>query len=196
MFSGPSGTGKGTILSGFNAKYGSYGTSYSISATTRQPRDGELEGVNYYYKSHEEFQDMIKNDELLEWAAFCDNSYGTPKKPVMDSLAKGTDIILEIETIGAMNVKKQYPEAVLIFVLPPSLSELKKRLAGRGSETEDTLNKRFNTAVHEISYADNYDYIIVNDDIDKAIEDFKSIVDAERLKVCKNKNTIIEVCEK
>ncbi len=196
IFSGPSGTGKGTILSEFTKKYGEYNLKYSVSATTRNPRSGEKDGVNYYFKSKDEFLSMIDDDDFLEWSKFCDNYYGTPRDPVMKSLSDGYDIILEIETVGAANVKCKYPEAVSIFVLPPSLSELKKRLYGRGTEPDDIIKKRYDGAVNEIEKSYNYDFVIVNNNIDKAVEDFKSIIDSERLKAHVNKNTITEVLKR
>lgn len=196
IFSGPSGTGKGTLLSEFTKKYGEYKLKYSVSATTRGPRNGETDGVNYYFKSKDEFLNMINNDEFLEWSQFCDNYYGTPKEHVMNSLSDGYDVILEIETVGAANVKAKYPEAVSIFILPPSLSELKSRLCGRGTESDDVITKRYDQAISEIEKSYNYDYIILNNNINQAVENFKSIVDAERLKAHINKNTISEVLKK
>jgi len=196
VVSGPSGTGKGTILENFNNQFGSYNTSYSVSATTRNPREGEVDGVNYHFLTEERFSKMVEDNGFLEWAPFCDHRYGTPKKPVMEYLESGTDVILEIETDGAMQVKKQYPEAVLIFVFPPSLSELRRRLTDRGTEEIDVIEQRLEKALKEFTLADSYDYIIVNDDIGKAVFDFKSIIDAERLKININKKTIVEVLEK
>lgn len=196
VFSGPSGSGKGTILGKFNEIYPNNKMMYSVSATTREPRKGEVDGVNYHFKSVEEFQNMIDNDDFLEWAKFCDNHYGTPKKPIYDSIDKCVDVILEIDTVGALNVKEKYPEAVMIFVLPPSLTVLEERLRDRGTETEETLNKRFNKAVEEIKKAGKYDYIIVNDNLDEAVTEFNSIITSERLKTKINKNTISEVLKK
>ena len=196
VFSGPSGTGKGTILSAFNEKYPDENIKYSVSATTRQPRPGELEGVNYYYKTEDEFNLMIENDEFFEWAQFCGNLYGTPKKAVFELIDKGYDVILEIETVGAANVKKLYPDAVSVFVLPPSLSELKKRLQGRGTETQESLNNRFETAARELPLAHNYDFIIINDELTDAVDKFKAIIECQRLNANNNKNTISEVLKK
>ena len=193
VFSGPSGTGKGTILEKFNSIINDGSISYSVSATTRKPRPGEKDGVNYYYKSVNEFESMIQNDEFLEWAKFCDNFYGTPKKQVFDLLEKGIDVILEIETKGAMNIKNKCKDAVLVFILPPSLNELKSRLKGRGTETKEELEKRYNTALKELEIVNEYDYVIINDDINKATDDFISIVKSHRLKTNNNKNNIIEV---
>lgn len=196
VFSGPSGSGKGTILSNFYSSFADDRIKYSVSATTRNPREGEKDGVNYFFKTKEEFEKMIDDGEFLEWARFCDNYYGTPKKAVNDLIDSGFDVILEIETIGAMNVKRNFPEAVMVFVLPPSVEELKKRLSGRGTETEDVIEKRIATALGELPLAEKYDYVIVNDEVEKATEKFWTIVRAERMKSNKNKKTIIEVCEK
>ncbi|MBR5507854.1 MAG: guanylate kinase [Clostridia bacterium] len=196
VFSGPSGSGKGTILSNFYSSFADDRIKYSVSATTRNPREGEKDGVNYFFKTKEEFEKMIDDGEFLEWARFCDNYYGTPKKAVNDLIDSGFDVILEIETIGAMNVKRNFPEAVMVFVLPPSVEELKKRLSGRGTETEDVIEKRIATALGELPLAEKYDYVIVNDEVEKATEMFWTIVRAERMKSNKNKKTIIEVCEK
>ena len=196
VFSGPSGSGKGTILSNFYENYADDKIKYSVSATTRSPRDGEIDGVNYYFKSKDEFENMIENNEFLEWASFCDNFYGTPKKAVVDMLENGNDVILEIETVGAMNVKNNFPDAVMVFVLPPSVEELKNRLSGRGTETKEVIDKRIETALGELPLAEKYDYILLNDEVESATERFWTIIRAERLKVGKNKKIISEVCKK
>ncbi|MBQ4526553.1 MAG: guanylate kinase [Clostridia bacterium] len=196
VFSGPSGTGKGTILSSFNQKYDDKNIKYSVSATTRAPRPTEIDGINYFFKTEDEFNQMIKNDEFFEWAEFCGNLYGTPKKAVFDLLESGKDVILEIETKGALNVKRMYPDAVSIFILPPSLSELKSRLMGRGTETPESVQNRFETASRELPLAENYDYIIINDVLDDAVEKFRYIIESQRLKTNNNKNTILEVLKK
>ena len=196
VFSGPSGTGKGTILGEYFKKYNDNKLRYSVSATTRSPRVGETDGINYYFVSQDKFKAMIDSDELLEWARFCDNYYGTPKKQIMDMLSEGIDVILEIETVGAMKIKAKIPEAVMIFVLPPSLSELKSRLTSRGTESADVIKKRTDEAVREIEQSVKYDYIIINDKIEEAVEDFRTIVNSQRLKTNNNKNTISEVLKK
>ena len=196
VFSGPSGTGKGTILGEYFKKYNDNKLRYSVSATTRSPRVGETDGINYYFVSQDKFKAMIDSDELLEWASFCDNYYGTPKKQIMDMLSEGIDVILEIETVGAMKIKAKIPEAVMIFVLPPSLSELKSRLTSRGTESADVIKKRTDEAVREIEQSVKYDYIIINDKIEEAVEDFRTIVKSQRLKTNNNKNTISEVLKK
>ncbi len=196
VFSGPSGSGKGTILSNYFEKYDDQNIKYSVSATTRAPREGEVDGVNYYFISTKDFDNMIKNNELLEWTCYCDNKYGTPLKAVTKMLDNGTDMLLEIETEGAVNVKKMYPDAVSIFVLPPSVTELKHRLTGRATEEKDVINKRIQTAIKEIGMADQYDYVLLNDSLDSAVEGFRAIVMAERFKTNNNKNTISEVLKK
>ena len=196
VFSGPSGSGKGTILSNFYSSFADDRIKYSVSATTRNPRDGEKDGVNYFFKTKDEFEKMIDADEFLEWAKFCDNYYGTPKKAVTDLIDSGFDVILEIETVGAMNVKNNFPDAVMVFILPPSMEELKNRLSGRGTETEEVIAQRISTALGEIPLAEKYDYVIVNDEVEDATEKFWTIVRAERLKTNKNKKTISEVCKK
>lgn len=195
IVSGPSGSGKGTIMSEYFKNYENDNSFLSISATTRAPRVGEKEGVNYYYKTKEEFEFMINNDGLAEWAEFCGNYYGTPKKVVLDMLEAGKNVILEIEVQGAMQVKKSFPEAACVFVLPPSFTELKKRLVERKTESEEVIDIRLNRAKQEVLLIDNYDYILINDDLSCAVEKFHSIVVAESQKTSRNKNIINEVCE-
>ena len=196
VISAPSGTGKGAILDDFNSKYFDDKIIYSVSATTRSPRPGEQEGVNYYYISKEDFQSKISNGGFLEYAEFCDNFYGTPKDAVMNALNSGIDVILEIETVGAQKVKQNYPDAVMIFVLPPSVEELEARLRGRGTETEESLIKRLETAKKELLLAPNYDYVIVNDIVEDASYKLNLIIKSQRLKTKNNKNTITEVLKK
>ncbi len=196
VFSGPSGTGKGTILTKYFEKYTDDRLVYSISATTRQPRDGEVDGVNYYFKSQNEFLDMIDNDEFLEWTNFCGNYYGTPRKQIEKLVSEGIDVILEIETVGAFNIKEKCPDAVMIFVLPPSMTELKKRLKGRATESDEVLENRFAIAKKEIELSHKYDYIILNDTLTQAVKDFRTILNAQRLKTINNNKTISEVLEK
>ncbi|MBR2471249.1 MAG: guanylate kinase [Clostridia bacterium] len=160
VLSGPAGVGKGTICSNIVEK--DENIFLSVSATTRAPRGAERDGIEYFFKSKDEFESMIERDELLEYASFCDNYYGTPKKTVMDRINSGEDVILEIEVQGAFQVKEKFPEAVLVFILPPSFEELKNRLVGRGTETPDVVEKRLTRAEDELKLAADYDYIIVN----------------------------------
>lgn len=181
VVSAPSGCGKGTILAEILKDPQFY---YSISATTRKPREGEENGVNYHFLSREQFEDLIQNNGLLEYAQFCDNYYGTPRKQVEDKLNEGKNVILEIEVQGAMKIKETCPDAVFIFILPPSVKELRRRLNKRGTETEEVIDKRVSQAVGEIKMAEKYDYIMVNDELEKAIEDMKAIISVEKM-TCK-----------
>lgn len=196
VISGPSGSGKGTILNEFNQKYKDDHMIYSISATTRSPRQGEENGINYYFISNDEFEHKIADDGFLEYANYCNNYYGTPKKPVMDALNSGIDVMLEIETVGAMKVKKNYPDAILVFILPPSIEELRNRLTGRGTEDADVIETRLAAAEIELALANEYDYIIVNDSYEAAASKLNTVVLAQRLKTENNKKTILEVCKK
>ena len=177
LISGPSGTGKGTVCDLLRKNQPEI--SYSISATTRQPRPGEQDGVNYYFYDKEKFRQMIDAGELLEWAEVYGNYYGTPKQKVLDRLNAGEDILLEIDTQGALNVMKAVPEGLFIFLLPPSLEELANRLKGRGTETEESLQRRLGAAVDEIKIAHNYRYVVVNDKVEAAEKAIAGIIEAE-----------------
>lgn len=190
VFSGPSGSGKGTVLSHFFDNYTDENVFLSISATTRAPRPADVDGVTYYFKSVDEFKNMIANDELLEYASFCDNYYGTPKRTVEEKLENGIDVILEIEVQGALKVMEKCPDAVFVFNSPPSMAELKNRLVGRNTETEDVINKRINTAKWEMTNIEKYDYVIVNNVVDDAAKTLKRIIDAQRQKTKNNKDFI------
>ena len=192
VVSGPSGTGKGTICKRLMQKRDDI--FLSVSATTRSPREGEENGVHYYFMSEEEFQDNIKNGGMLEYAVFCQNYYGTPKKAVDDMLNAGKNVILEIEVQGAMKVRSKYPEGVYVFVLPPSMSELRHRLTQRGTESADVVEERLKTAFREFEYISKYNYILLNDEIDHAVERLESIIDAEHCRIERNINFIEEVC--
>ncbi len=194
IFSGPSGSGKDTILQGALKKHPEI--KLSISSITRPMREGEVEGEKYHFISRAEFEDLLANDMLLEHNVFVGNYYGTPKAPVEECLAKGDDMILEIDVNGAALVKQKMPEAVSIFVMPPSLEVLKKRLSGRGTESKEAVEKRLTEALREIECANNYDYIIVNDKIEEAIDDLLTVILSERLRLERNKNLINEVLEK
>lgn len=195
VLSGPSGVGKGTVCNAI--RQSATDIVYSVSATTRAPRLGEVDGVNYFFKTREQFEDMIRHDELLEWAEYAGNYYGTPSTFVEQTLAAGNDIILEIEVQGALKVKQKFPEGVFLFLLPPSLDELENRIVGRGTESNETIRTRMGIALDEIRLLEHYDYAIVNDQVEKACEQIRSILTAEhcrRERVQKHlKNWIVEV---
>lgn len=178
VISGSSGVGKGTVLKGFLEKNPNF--MLSISCTTRAPRKGEVDGINYFFLSKEEFQNCIDNDKFLEWAEFAGNRYGTKKKYIKQCLEEGKDIILEIDTQGALQVKKQMPEAVLIFICPPSLETLENRLRGRHTEDEATIQKRLQEVKIELERAENFDYKVVNDDLENAIAELEKIIIGEQ----------------
>lgn len=192
VVSAPSGCGKGTILAEILKDEGYY---YSVSATTRSPRPGEEDGVNYHFLKREQFEELIKNDGMLEYAEYCGNYYGTPKDKVFEKIEEGKNVILEIEVQGAMQIKKKCPQAVFIFIAPPSVGELRRRLLKRGTETEEVIEKRVSEAAHEIGFAGKYDYIVVNGALEDAIEDFKTVIRAEKLKSANQKKLIDEVLE-
>jgi guanylate kinase len=185
IVSGFSGAGKGTIIKELvnDNKY-----SLSVSATTREPRVGEIHGKHYYFIDKEKFEDMISNGEFVEWAKYCDNYYGTPKKYVNDKLKIGENVILEIEMQGALKVKEQFNDSVLIFIIPPSIKELKNRLVQRGTETIDIINKRLNRAFEEANLINNYDYIVINNNIAECVNDINSIIEVEQKKVSRYNN--------
>lgn len=194
IISAPSGTGKGTIVA--EILKSDPNIHFSVSATTRAPREGETDGVNYYFISREEFLELINNGGMLEHAEFCGNHYGTPKKAVYDKLEAGRDVILEIETVGAMKVKSVCPEAVSIFILPPSLSELRRRLQTRATDSEEVIERRVAEARAEIEKSRAYDYIVVNDDLQKAIDDVKAVMSAAKRMTKLNQDTIEGVLKK
>lgn len=167
VVSGFSGAGKGTIMKSLIEKYPYF---LSVSATTRSPREGEIDGVHYFFRTREEFETMIEQNQLIEWAEYVGNYYGTPKEAVQKQLDEGKDVVLEIEMQGGMQVKKLFPDALLLFITTPSADVLKERLVGRGTETEEVINKRLARAAEEAEYMDKYDYIIVNDVLEEAVE--------------------------
>jgi guanylate kinase len=180
VLSGPSGVGKGTLCG--RLRQLSPELVYSVSATTRAPRAGEVDGVNYFFTSREQFRSMIDQGELLEWAEYVGNYYGTPKRFVKETIHSGKDIILEIDVQGAMQVKRHFPEAVFIFLLPPSLQELQQRIVGRGTESESTIRSRMEVAAEELKLMEHYDYAVVNDVVDAACHRIRSIIIAEHCK--------------
>lgn len=192
VVSGPSGCGKGTVLAEILKSDRIF---YSVSATTRSPRPGETDGMNYYFLTKDKFEKLIDEDGMLEYAQYCGNYYGTPKKPVEDMLEQGKHVILEIEVQGAMKIMEKRPEAVFVFILPPSLKELERRLKKRGTEAEDVVKKRLNEAAGEIRQAYKYNYAVINGELEKAVDDLKAIIRAEELKTINSKNIIDEVLE-
>ena len=196
VISGPSGAGKGSIIKPYRKKHPE--CAYSVSITTREPRQEDIPGVTYHFKSKPEVEELIANNGLLEWDSYCDNYYGTPTKFVEDTVAAGDDCILEITVPGALKVKQNSPECVMIFIAPPSLDILKARLQGRGTEDADTISKRMDKAEWEMKQIEHYDYVIINDDLDVAISELEAIVTAEKKRYCryieslKNKGLIQE----
>ena len=185
VVSGFSGAGKGTLMKELLRRHpDTY--ALSISATTRSPREGEVDGREYFFISTEEFEKMIAQDELIEYARYVENYYGTPRGYVEEKLGQGKDVILEIEIQGALKVKKAFPDTLLLFVTPPSASELKSRLVGRGTETMDVIRSRMDRACEEAQGMENYDYLIVNDDLDTCVEEMHSIIRAEHRKISRN----------
>lgn len=176
VISGFSGVGKGTVAKKLVEKYG---YSLSISATTRQPREGEVEGREYFFKTVDDFKNLIDYNGFIEYARYVDNYYGTPRKFVEDELAAGHNVILEIEVQGAFNIKKQYEDALLIFITAPSAAAIKERLVGRGTESEEVINKRLNRAKEESEDMDKYDYIVINDQVEDCVDRIHAIVQAK-----------------
>ncbi|MCI5699243.1 MAG: guanylate kinase [Lachnospiraceae bacterium] len=191
VVSGFSGAGKGTLMKALLKKYDNY--ALSISATTRKPRDGEMDGREYFFKTVEEFEKLIDDDALIEYAKYVDNYYGTPKEYVENQLAAGKDVILEIEIQGALKVKAKRPDTVLIFVTPPSAEELKKRLIGRGTETMDVIKSRLRRANEEAKGMNGYDYVLINDDLDKCVDELHSIILGEHSAAVRNETFIRKI---
>lgn len=189
VISGPSGAGKGTICKALMQKQKFW---LSVSATTRKPRVGEVDGQSYFFLEVEEFKNRIQEDGFLEYAEVYGNYYGTPKDRVDEKINSGEDVILEIDIQGALRVKENYPEGVFIFILPPSMEELRNRIIGRGSETPESLVRRFKSAYKEINYVSKYNYAVINDKVDEAVEKIESIIIAERCRVDRIKENIID----
>lgn len=190
VVSGPSGVGKGTICKELLKTQDIF---FSVSATTRKAREGEIDGINYFFKTEDDFKKMIENKELLEWAPFCESFYGTPKAAVLEKLENGTDVLLEIDVQGALQVRKHYPEGVYIFVLPPNMQELERRIRGRATETEEVIKLRLSKASNEIDTVNKYNYIVINDDVEAAVFAIKSIITAEKHRIERNQKFINEV---
>ncbi|MDR7856395.1 guanylate kinase [Tissierella sp.] len=192
IISGPAGTGKGTVCKELLNRNSDI--LYSVSATTRKPRIGEVEGENYFFIEKNKFESMVENDEFLEHAYVHTNYYGTPRGFVSEEVEKGEIVLLEIDVQGALQVKNNYSEAVFIFLLPPTMEELKNRIIKRGTETEEDINRRFENAFKELDFVGKYDYFVVNDKIEEAVSDIETIIRAEKLRVKRHsdiKNKVI-----
>ena len=194
VLSGPSGVGKGTVRAAIFSK-GEQKFVYSISATTRLPRTGETDGVDYFFKTREEFEQMIQNKQLLEYAEYVGNYYGTPLEYVENTLAKGKDVFLEIDVQGAIQVRELMPEGVFIFLTPPDLNELESRIVNRGTDSDEVIAKRMKTAREELELMKYYDYSVVNDTVDNAVQKIEAIIQTEHLRIVRNLDTIEELEE-
>ena len=188
VVSGFSGAGKGTLMKALLEKHDNY--ALSISATTRKPREGEVHGREYFFLTVDEFEELIARDQLIEHARYVSNYYGTPRSYVEEKMAEGKDVILEIEIQGALKVKEKFPETLLVFVVPPSAEELKKRLIGRGTETMEVIEQRMKRATEEAEEMDSYDYILVNDNLDKAVEDLHNLIQSQHMQASCNAELI------
>lgn len=191
VISGPSGAGKGTICKYLTESQKDL--ELSVSATTRAPRTGEIEGKNYYFISVDAFKVRIENGELLEYANVYDNYYGTPKGKVVEKLKAGKTVILEIDIQGALKVKKAYPEGVFIFIVPPSIDELQKRIITRATDTIEVIGKRMKCVKDELVYAKEYDYVVMNDNLEVAVSKIKNIIDVEKMRTVRNDDLIKKV---
>ncbi len=186
VVSAPSGGGKGTILKELFKR--NTNMKFSVSATTRNPRPGEVDGQSYYFTDKKHFEELIAEGKMLEHAEYCGNYYGTPKEPIEKAVAEGYDIVLEIEVQGGAQIKKKIPDCVSVFITPPSMKVLERRLRNRGTETDEVIKNRLNTALQEIPRAKDYDYIVVNDELEKAVDELEAIIKAEKLRYERNKN--------
>lgn len=193
VVSGFSGAGKGTLLKALLEKYDNY--ALSISATTRNPREGELDGKEYFFLKEEVFQQMIREDALIEYAQYVNNYYGTPKEYVDGQMKQGIDVILEIEIQGALKVKEKYPEALLLFIMPPSAKELKRRLIGRGTESMSVIDARLKRASEEAKGMELYDYLLINDEIDRCADKMHQLIQSQHSRISNNRVLIAQMQE-
>lgn len=191
VVSGFSGAGKGTLMKRLLAAYDNY--ALSISMTTRQPRPGEREGVDYFFTTQENFEKVIAQDGLIEYACFCDHYYGTPKPYVEEKLQEGRDVILEIEMQGALKIKQKFPTALLLFVMPPSAAELKRRLVGRGTESPEVVKKRLYRALEEAEGIEAYDAVVINDDLEECTKTLHEIIRAAHSETARNRTVIADM---
>lgn len=189
VLSGPSGAGKDSIIRELKNYYHNFWVS--VSMTSRAPRGEEVDGIDYFFVSKEEFKKHIKNNDFLEYAMYNDNYYGTPKSKINDFLDQGKDVILEIEIQGALKIKEEFPEAIFIFIMPPSMRELVRRLKKRNTEDTEKIIKRFKKAYQEINYYNNYNYVVINDDLDTAVRKVEAILVSERLRVSRIENVYV-----
>ena len=192
VVSGFSGAGKGTLMKALMNRY-SERYALSVSATTRSPREGEKNGVEYFFRTKEEFEKMIAKDELIEYARYVDNYYGTPKAYVEEQLSAGKDVILEIEIQGALKIKEKFPDTLLLFVTPPDADTLKERLIGRGTETMDVIEARMKRAAEEAQFMDQYDHLVINDKLEICVEEMHQIIQSEHRRTFRNQNFIEQI---
>ncbi len=194
VISGFSGVGKGTVVKSLLERHTGY--ALSVSATTRDPRPGEQDGVSYFFLSEDRFREMIRDDGLIEHAVYCNHYYGTPRQFVEDNLARGVDVILEIEVQGALNIRRQYPDSPLIFIMPPDAQSLRERLIGRGSEDEETVNNRLKRAAAEAQYVEHYDYVFVNENgkADECADRIHALAAGLHAKLSMNRPFVDRVC--
>ena len=191
VVSGFSGAGKGTLMKELLKRYDNY--ALSVSMTTRAPREGEVDGESYFFVDKETFERTIAEDGLIEYASYCGNYYGTPREYVEKCLQDGRDVILEIEIQGALKVKEKFPEALLLFVMPPSAAELKRRLEGRGTESPEVIRERLMRASEEAEGIENYEYLIINDDLDECVREMHDIINAARRNPVRNRHLIADM---
>lgn len=191
VVSGFSGAGKGTLMKELLKRYDNY--ALSVSMTTRAPREGEVDGESYFFVDKETFERTIAEDGLIEYASYCGNYYGTPREYVEKCLQDGRDVILEIEIQGALKVKEKFPETLLLFVMPPSATELKRRLEGRGTESPEVIRERLVRASEEAEGIENYEYLIINDDLDECVREMNDIINAARRNPVRNRQLIADM---